>query len=376
MLEVKPVTSRRLKKHFIKFPWKIYKNDPQWVPPLLLERKQYLHPKKNPFFKEGDAEFFLAYHNGKPVGRISAHLFPRHNEVHQDQTGFFGFFESVHDPIVAKALVEAATNWLRSKGCDKMRGPMSFTINDEVGLLVDGFEKRPYLMMGHNPRYYSELLEYCGLQKIKDTFTWEYNVGEISPFAEQLAEATYQNNPDLNVRSINMKNFGEELQLVMSMFNEIWSQNWGFVPFSDELVAHLAKELKPILDPELVFIAFVKNDPAAFAMSVPNINEMIQQFNGRLFPFNWLRLTKQIIRPKWKTARMMALGVRKPYRGSQFGVLSVLMNIEMHRRGHKNGYQKAELGWTLEDNERVNQGIQLMGGKKYKTYRIYEKEIS
>ena len=374
MLSVVSVSNARLKNRFIRFPWQIYKADPHWVPPLLLERKQFLNPKKNPFFKSGRAELFLAFRGGACVGRISAHVFSRHNEIHKDKTGFFGFFESVQETEVASVLIRAAENWLRTEGCDRMRGPMSFTINDEVGILIDGFETRPSILMAHNPRYYPALLESCGLEKAKDLYAWDYVAGGRLPPAVEPAEAT-RATPGLAIRSLNMKNFEADIHLLVKMFNEIWALNWGFVPMTEEEVNHMAKELKPIIDPELTFFATVNDDPAALVLCLPDVNELLSTMNGRLLPFHWMKLAKKIMTRRWGRARMAMLGVRKPYRGAALGALSVLMNVEMHQRGVKRGIQTAELSWTLEDNERVNRGIEFMGGRRYKTYRVYEKII-
>lgn len=374
MIEVVPVTTNKLRKTFLKFPWSIYQNDAHWVPPLLLERKQFLDPKKNPFFKTGKAELFVAFQNGHPVGRISAHTFPRHNEIHKDRVGFFGFFETINNPIVAQELVRTAEQWLAKEGCTHIRGPMSFTINDEIGTLIDGFDSRPYILMGHNPTYYPRLLESCGLGKIKDLYAWSYKPGAITPAAVELADAT-RATPGLEMRSLNMKKFEEEIRLLVKMFNEIWAQNWGFVPMTEEEVSHMAKELKPLIDPELTFFATVNGDPAALVLCLPDINELLATMNGSLFPLHWIKLLKKVVTRRWDGTRMAMLGVRKPYRGSAFGALSVLMNVEIHLRGLKRGLQKAELSWTLEDNERINRGIAFMGGKHYKTYRVYQKQI-
>lgn len=373
-LQIVPVKNGHPLKAFLRLPQKIFRGDPHWIPPLEMERRQLLNPKKNPFFKQGEAQLFLAYLNGEPVGRISAQIHQGHLQKYQDACGFFGFFESVEDAAVANALITAAQDWLAQKGMRKIRGPFNLTMYDnETGILIEGFDTSPVMMMGHNPPYYASLLEKTGFQKIKDIFAWHYQVGGLTEIAHQLAEATRQY-PGLTLRSINMKNFAAEIRLMMSIYNEAWEQNWGFIPTTEDEIQYIAKMLKPIVDPEMAFFAFVNGEPAAFSVSLPNINEAIRDLNGKLLPFGWVKLLWRLKRGL-KSVRVPLMGIRKPYRGTQVGVLSVLMNVEMHRRGTLRGYQTAELSWTLEDNEKINKGIELMGGKRYKTYRIYEKSL-
>lgn len=371
MIEVK---SSQEVQAFIQMPYSIYEKDLNWVAPLEFERRQFLNPKKNPFFKNGEASLFLACQNGRPVGRISAHIYRPHLDHYQDQTGFFGFFESIEDKGVVKALVGRACEWLQKKGMKKIRGPLNFTMNDEVGILIDGFETRPYFLMNHNPAYYSHLLEGCGLQKAKDLYAWHYEIGGLSEQVLQLAQAT-RSTPGLILRSLDKKHFDQDVALMIQIFNEAWSQNWGFVPMTDCEVQHMSKNLKPIIDPELAFFAYVEGEPAAMSIALPNINEAIFDLRGKLFPFGWAKLIWRLKKKGLKSARLCLMGIRKPYRGSKLGALSVLMNVEMQRRGTLRGYQAAELSWTLEENEKINKGIEFMGGKKYKTYRIYEKEL-
>ncbi|MDO8527942.1 MAG: N-acetyltransferase [Deltaproteobacteria bacterium] len=371
-----PVESRQDLQRFIRLPYSIYANDPHWVAPLEFERKQFFDRKKNPFFHHGDAELFLALKNGKPVGRISAQMHKTHLERFQDAAGFFGFFESIDDAEVAEALVNAAEGWLKKKGLQKIRGPFNFLMYDnETGILIDGFETPPYIMMNHNPLYYASLLEKIGFAKVKDLYSFSYKVGELSEQVLQLAEATAAY-PGLTLRSVNMKNFDEDIRLMLQIFNEAWEKNWGFVPATEDEMKYIAKMLKPIIDPSMAFFALVNGEPAAFSIALPNINEAIKDLNGKLFPFGFLKLLWRIKkRGGIKSARLCLMGIRKPYRGSALGALSVLMNVESHRRGLKRGLTSGECGWTLEDNDRINKGIEFMGGKRYKTYRIYEKSI-
>lgn len=372
-IKIVPVSDARLLREFIRFPYQLYQSDPNWVPPLKKERRDFFNPRKNPFFKSGEAQLFLAMDQDRCLGRISAHVSHRHLELYKDAVGFFGFFDALHEPLVAHALVASAKEWLQSKRMQKMRGPFNFTINDEVGVLVEGFETPPSLMMTHNFPYYASLLEGTGLQKIKDLFAWHYTIGDPPEAAKQLAEATREY-PGLEIRSFNKKEFDSEILLMMSLFNEVWAQNWGFVPMSEEEIRHAAGQLKQILDPEMALFVFVDKKPAAFSVCLPNINEAIRDLNGKLFPFGFLKLLWRL-KKGLKSARLCLMGIRKPYRGGALGALSVLMNVESHRRGVQRGYQEGELSWTLEENERINKGIEFMGGRRYKTYRIYEKEL-
>ncbi len=369
-LEILPVRNSGQLKQFIRFPNRLYANDPHWICPLEFERKEFFNPQKNPFYRFGEAQLFLALKNGAVVGRISAQVHHRHLDFHKDATGFFGFFDAVEEATVAHALVHAASEWLQAKKMKKMRGPFNFTINDEVGVLVDGFDRPPVVMMTHNFPYYDSLIQTTGLKKIKDLFAWDYVVGAISEQARQLADATREH-PGLVLKSFEIKKIDSEIHLMMQLFNEVWSQNWGFVPMTEEEIHHTAKQLKPIIDPEMAFFVFVDGNPAAFSVALPNINEAIRDLKGKLFPLGLPKLLWRLKRGL-KSARLCLMGIRKPYRGGALGALSVLMNVEIHLRGVQRGYRSAELSWTLEDNDRINKGIEFMGGKRYKTYRIYE----
>lgn len=372
---VRKVENKKGLKAFIRFPSEIYKNDPTWVPPLEFERKDFFNPKKNPFFREGEAVLFLAEREGKPVGRISAQIHHGHLERYNDATGFFGFFESVNEESVALALIEKAKEWLRSKGMKKIRGPFHFLMYDnEAGILIEGFETPPSIMMGYNPPYYKNLMERAGMQKATDTFMWKYSIGDIPEPAMQLDEVT-RSYPGLTLRSFNMKKFDEEVRLMMKIFNEAWAENYGFVPATEPELRYVAKMLRPIIDPNVAFFAFVNEDPAAFSVCLPNIHEAIHDLNGRLLPFGWAKLLWRLKVKRLSSIRLCLMGIRKPYRGSKLGALSVLMNTEMHARAAKRGYKTAELGWTLEDNFRINRGIEFMGGKKNKVYRIFEQNL-
>jgi GNAT superfamily N-acetyltransferase len=375
MITTRPVRSRRDLKKFIRFPWKIYQNDPAWVPPLIQERLQILSRRKNPFFEHAEAEYFLAERNGEVVGRLSAHIDHLHNQTHKEKTGFFGFFESVDDFDVASSLLNAAARWLKDRGMALLRGPCSFTMNEEPGILIEGHQYPPFLMMAHNPPYYASLVENSGLKKIKDLYAWRYDPTKPLPEAPlQIAEEV-KKYPGLRIREVSIKNLGRELPIFMEIVNAAWKENWGFVPLTANEVQKIAKDFKRILDPKVALFAEVNGDPAAICFGVPNLNEAIKDLNGRLFPFGIFKLLYRLKRKKFRSGRLAFLGVKKEYRGSVLGGLSVLLYVEIHRASKERGHQTAELSWTLEDNQKINAGIEFMGGERYKTYRVYERTI-
>ena len=374
-LQIRPVANRRELIEFIKLPWQIYRNDPAWVPPLVKERLDFLNPRKNPFFEHADVQLFLAYRNGTPVGRISAQWDRLHLDRHRDGAGFFGLFESVEEPEVAQALLQTAGAWVRERGGSRLRGPFSLSINEECGLLVDGFEHPPFILMGHNPPYYRSLIEQQGFAKAKDLFCWRYD--PRNPILEgplQIAEAVRQH-PGLVIREVDPKHLERDVRIILEVFNSAWEKNWGFVPLTEAEIKKAAKDFKLILDPRIALIAEVEGKPAAICLAVPSLHEAIRDLNGKLFPIGLVKLLYRLKRHKIRSARLVLLGVKKEYRGSILGGLSVLLYCEVGRRGREAGYRASESSWTLEDNEKINAGIEFMGAERYKTYRIYEKKI-
>jgi hypothetical protein len=373
-LEIVPVRSRRDLKEFIQLPYRLYRNDPHWIPPLWVERYETLHPKKNPFYGHAEVKLFLARRKGSTVGRISAQIDREYEKFHKERVGHFGFFECENDPIVAQALLHAAEEFHRTHGVPRSLGPFSFSINEESGLLIDGFHEPLMTMMPYNPPYYATLLEGAGYRKAKDLYAWKYSVGEIPKDPAEVAESVAQY-PGLKVRTLHPKNLREDLGKVMEIFNSAWSENWGFVPLTEAEIDKVAKDLKLFMDPEGAFLAEVDGRPAAMCIAVPNLYELIDGLKGRLFPFGLFKLLWRIKKKKYKSGRLMLLGVKKEYRGTILGGLSILLYVEIHKRGLQNRYEWGELSWTLEDNKGVNTGIEFMGGKRYKTYRIYEKNL-
>ncbi len=375
MIAVRPVRSKKDLKKFVLFPWSIYRNDPAWVPPLIRERLDFLNKKKNPFFEHAEGEYFLAEREGQIVGRISAQIDRLHNERHQEKTGFFGLFESVDDPTVSGALLDEASRWLAARGMTRIRGPFNLSINEECGTLVEGFKHPPFVLTGHNPSYYPPLLEGWGLKKIKDLFCWHYDSQKPIPEAPMALAEEIRKYPGLVIREVSRKNLERDIRIILDVFNSAWSKNWGYVPLTEAEIQKSVKDLKPILEPSMILIAEVDGKPAGICLCLPNINQSIRDLNGRLFPVGFLKLLFRIkFRPP-EGFRLVLLGVKKEYRGSVLGGLSVLFYVEIHKRGKLLDLKDCELSWTLEDNQKINAGIEFMGGKHYKTYRIYEKAI-
>lgn len=354
---------------FIKFPWKIYANDPNWVPPLIMDRKKFLDREKNPFFKDNPSEFYLAYRNGEIVGRIAAIINHQHNKFHNDKTGFFGFLEAVNDRDVFEALLNTVKDWLKERGYDLMMGPMNPSTNDEAGFLIDGYDSSPYFMMTHNPPYYVQIMESLGYQKSKDLYAY-YIDQEIVKLSEKLTRVGDRIRKDipLTIRCVDMKNFHQELELIRTIYNDAWARNWGFVPMTPAEFDFIANDFKKIIDPGLVLIGEYKEEAVGFLLAMPDYNRVFKKIpNGRLFPFGLF--TFLLNKKKINTMRVITLGIKQKYQPLGLGAL---FYIEIVQRGIKLGYFSAEMSWVLEDNESMNKGAKLLGGRIHKTYRIYE----
>ena len=352
----------------------VYRDDPNYVRPLDFDLEQRLS-KKNPFFEHAEATTFTAYKNGWCVGRISAQVDRAHLERYKDDVGFFGFLDTVDDPEVAKALLDAAAKWLARRGMKQMRGPMSLNINEEIGCLIDGFDTPPMILMPHHRTYQGGLIEQAGLAKIKDLYAWRYTVGDVPKRAEK-AMADVDGMPEVKLRHVDKSHVERDVRIIMDVFNDAWSDNWGFVPLTETELTKMASELKPILIPELTYIADSDGEPAAVALALPNINELIGDLHGKLFPLGLPKLLYRLKVKGPKSARLIILGIRKKYRGvKKYGALSICLYAKMHRSAEKVGVRWGELSWTLEDNAAVNVGIKFMGGEIYKKYRLYQRDL-
>jgi GNAT superfamily N-acetyltransferase len=372
-IQVSRVESASDQNAFIKFQWQIYRNDPAWVPPLIIERKGFLDRDKHPFYRHGDAALFLARKDGEIVGRIMASDDPNYNELHQTNVGCFGLFESVNDPEVAAALFRAAGDWLRQKGRTEIMGPIDYSTNYVCGLLIDGFQHPPTLLTAHNPPYYIPLIEGCGFAKAKDWFAWWFS--EYPAPAERLRKIASgrAGKYGVTIRPINLKDVEGEGKRIRTIYNQAWQKNWGFVPFTEAEIDHMAKEMKPLLVPPATLIAEIGDQPIGFVIAVPDINVALRHINGRLTTFGLpIGLLKLLYyRLKTRTGRLVALGVVEKYRRAGIAEMLVLHVMD---EAFKRGFT-GELSMTLEDNVMVNRFIESMGAAKYKTYRIYSRSI-
>jgi len=355
----------------------VYRGDPAFVPPLDFELKDRLTPGKNPFWDHAEGALFTAWKNGELVGRISAQIDHEHLKVHRDGAGFFGFFDTVDDQEVADALLERAAGWLRDRGMTTMRGPFNFSINEECGLLVDGFDTPPALMMTHARAYQQRLAESSsiGLVKAKDLWAWRYRVEE-PPKRAAKAHAAMVADPTVTFRSVNPRRMRRELDAILEIFNDAWEDNYGFVPATPAEVDKMAADMKLLIDPDIAFFAEVEGEPVGMVICLPNLMELAGDLGGKLFPFGWAKLVWRLKVKQPRSARLVLLGIKGKMRGvKRYGALSTAMYAELAYRGLRKGYEWAELSWTLEDNRPINLGIKAMRAKVYKTYRIYEASL-
>jgi len=370
-IKIRTVQSRKDLIQFIKFPWRIYKENEYWVPHLIMDRKKMFDKKKNPFYKHSEAELFLAEKNGEITGRIAAIKNDLHNIHHNDNTGFFGFFECINDQQVANSLFDAVKDWLKAKGLTSMRGPANPSSNDEYGMLLEGFDDYPRLLMPYNPKYYLDLCENYGLKKAKDLYAYriEHDKMMKSEKLKRVSEISRQRYR-VNIAQLNMKKFNSELEKVKYVYNKAWEPNWGFVPMTNEEIDAMAKDLKPIVEPSLVLFAEIENKTVAFALVMPDYNFIFKKLNGRLFPFGFIKLMTDKKKIKW--ARIIALGVIPEFQKK--GIDSILY-WEIVNRADKVGIRLGEASWVLEDNEMMKRGLEVMNADVYKKYRMYEIKI-
>jgi hypothetical protein len=375
-LTIVPIQTSQHWHDFHHLPFKIYAGDPQWVPPLLLERKFHFQARHNPYFQHARAAFFLAYRGTEPVGRITAQIDQLHLERYQDATGHFGFIEAIDDQHVFDALLRTAEGWLRDQGMKRVIGPVSFSLWDQPGLLVDGFDTPPYVMMGHHRPYYENRITALGYQKAEDLIAYRYGA-EVSTAPLEKLLARSMRSGEVTLRNIHMdKRFNDEVAMLLDIINDAWSDNWGYVPMTKAEIDDLAGILKILLKAGDVAIAEYQGKPAAFAAIFPNLNEAIRDMNGRLFPFNWIKLLWRMKVKRPRTARMPMMGVRKALQSSPIGAalsLSVIRSVRQFN--YEMGVRDSELSWILARNTRVRHVIEMVGGVPYKTYRVYEKPL-
>jgi GNAT superfamily N-acetyltransferase len=358
---------------FIKLPWRLYRNESHWVPPLVSERKRHLDRSRNPFFEHAEAEYFLAWRDGEPAGRISAHVDRRFNEFQDNDWGLFGFFESEDDPEVADALLAAAESWLRDHGRDRMVGPMDFTTNHECGLLVEGHEKPPQILENWHHPYYTGLIEGYGLGKAMDLLKWGLWVQDarvrVMPVVNDLAERLEPEH-GIRIRHMSKRSFEAEIRRFMEVYNSAWKRNWGFVPLTDAELKAYARQLKPVLDEHWAMIAEKDGETVGAALTLPDFNQVLRHLNGRLLPFGWLKALR--LRKEIDAVRVLALGVKPEYQHTGVAAAFYIRHFEMAEQTPQSG---GEMGWVLENNTAMTRGMEAMGAEIVKRYRVYEKVL-
>lgn len=368
------VTNEVDKMKFIKFPWKIYKNYPNWVPPLIFDVKNNLDSRKNPFYQHSRIELFLAYHGSEIVGRIAGIINDNHNKFHEDKVGFWGYFDCINDNNVSSALFDAVKEFLLSKGMDTMRGPINLSTNDELGLLIDSFDKMPFILTLYNPEYYIKLVEDYGFVKAKDLYAYQVTDNIINN-KKQMDKLERVSNivlkrENLSIRKINFSNFNDEVETLLTVYNNAWEKNWGFVPMTKDEFFHVAKMLKTVADPDYVYIAEHKGKPVGFSLTLPDFNLIFKKINGKLFPFGAIKILTG--RKKINRIRVFAMGIVREFQKK--GTEAVFIRDTI-LNGIKKGVNECEISWVLEDNIPMVQTAENLGAKRYKTYRLYDKKI-
>jgi len=372
-IEIREVQSSGDLRTFIEFPLKLYKNERYYVPHLLSDRKKFFDKKTNPFFQHARVRYYLALNNSRPVGRIAGIVNNLHNEYNNEKTGFFGFLDCINDLEIASGLLDAATEFSKNEGMDIIRGPANFSTNDEVGLLIEGFDSLPAFMMTYNPPYYIDLYEKLGLHKVEDLIA--YYIDDRSAPSDRVLRIVekMRSRGKIDIRTIRMDDFLNELELIRIIYNGAWSKNWGFIPMTPDEFSHVANDFKKIIDPDLAFIAFVDGQPAGFSLALPDYNPIFKKMNGHLFPlglFKFLYHTK--IKKSLTGLRLLTMGVIHKYHNIG---LDMIFFVDTYNEGIRKGYHWAEISWVLERNVLMNKAAIQMGAKPYKKYRIYEKPI-
>lgn len=366
-LRIDKVETAKALNDFVTLPWKIYQDDQCWVPPLIADFKNTINKDKNPFFCHAQQELFIAYKNSEPVGRIAAIVDYNYCKYHGDNIGFFGFFESINDQLVADELFSAAIKSLKSKSMKKMFGPANPSMNDEAGLLIQGFDSPPTIKMAYNPQYYIDLIERAGLKKAKDLYAYSVDVQrEPPPKLVRIIEAL-KSRKDIKVRYVNLRHLKSDLVKIKEIYNDAWRNNWDFAPMTEPEIDNYAKQLKPLIVPELVPIVEVNGEPAGMSIGLPDYNQVLKHLNGKLFPFGFIKFLKY--KNKIDAARLWALGVKDKFR--MMGI-DALLYYETFIGAKGKGYKKGEVSWILEDNTAIIRPILLWDAKLYKIYRVYQ----
>jgi GNAT superfamily N-acetyltransferase len=379
-VEIELVETKKQLKQFIKVAWDVYKDDPNWVPWLWYERLQFFDKSHNPFFEHAEADYYIARRDGKAVGSISAILNHRHNEVHEENIAHFGIFEVFDDPEAAAALLEAACQWAKDHGTDKILGPANFSSTMEWGTLIEGFDSPPVILMTYNPPYYIDFIEAAGFTKAMDLYAWNADLFErMKPggLPEKLIRVVNKvpQRYGLNIRTVDMKNWDAEVAIIKKIYNKAWEKNWGFVPLTTAEFDAIESELKPIIDPNIVFVVEKDGEPVGFCLSLPDANQIIHKLRpGTSVIGSYIAAGRMLLKKKQITRlRVFAFGVLEEFRGK--GV-DAMMYYETFKAARAQGYQWGEASWILENNEKMNAPIRAMDAELYKRYRVYEKALN
>ncbi len=373
-LEILPVCDRAAHREFLHLPGSLYTHDPAWIPPLLLERREHLS-KNNPYFRHATFQAWIARRGSKTVGRISAQVDQLHLQRYDDHTGFFGMLEAQDDPEVFQALLDTAQAWLRERGMKRIRGPFNLSINQECGLLVEGFDTPPVIMMGHALPYYSRRIEEQGFTAEQDLLAYRIESDFAAP--RHLEALSSRIAGQVRLRPMRRREFTEDLAIIKDIFEDAWANNWGFLPFTTEEFDDLGKSLKLLVPTDFVRIAEVDGEPAAMMVVFPNINEAIRDLDGRLFPLGWLKLLWRLKVSGVKTGRVPLMGVRQRYQQSRLGaILALLLITSLQDSARSRGLEEVEMSWILENNVGMRKIIESIGGEPYKRYRIYRKDLA
>jgi hypothetical protein len=374
-LRIEQVTGKQGLSEFIEFPFKLYRGDPNWVPPLIEERRDFFDPQKNPFFEHARCQLFLARRDDEVVGTVAAVVNDNHNAFHEEKAGSFGFFEAVNDQAVADALLDAAEVWVRAQGMTVIRGPLNFSTNDEIGTLVDGFDEPPMVMMTYNPRYYPALFEAHGYAKAMDIYAYVVDLAERLKNAPEkvftVAEKAAQKE-GIRVRKIDIKHLDQEVALLKEVYNQAWERNWGFVPMTEREIEHLANGMKPVLDPNLLLLAETSDGkPVGVSVALPDLHQALRwSGGGHMWPFGLLKFLWY--RRKVDQCRLLIMGMVEQYRGRG---ADAIFYVETARSALAHGYKRLEASWILESNTMMNLILERVGATRYKTYRIYERAL-
>lgn len=372
MIKIVRVQTKQQLKQFIMLPYRLYKGDPNWVPPLIMDQQKFFDPKKNPYYQHSEVQLFLALDGDQVVGRISAQSNTQHNIEHDENIGFFGFFECEDNSEAARKLFDAAYTWNKERGFSSMRGPMNFSVNQEVGLLIDGFDTPPMVMMRHDKQYYQKLFEVWGMQKTMDLYAYLSYREEMPERIDRVA-AAIEKRTGVQIRHLSKdkKQLRKDIETVFEIYTKAWEYNWGNVPMTKAEFDHIVEELLPIADPELIFIAEKDGHPAGFSLAMPNYNEVLKAMNGRVNPITLIKA--MLAKRKISSARVITMGVIKEFQGR--GIDS-LFYYYAYKNGLPKGYYKGEFSWVLENNTMMIRVAEMLDAIPYKTYRIYDKAIS